>query len=314
MEMFHEVRKMIREGMAEYRALSQMADVILRRLSDLNHRTVNEFLSGALEGQMMLPQKVELKDMRAIVSDPSLAGTDLASMVPQYKSFSIGFMYRMVQRNVGADYRTLKDEDGRTVSASITIYFTKKFLDALAPFQHRQIFPDQLYNLLSNAFSSFLVHELRHAVDDHRFQDIRGADDRPVFSSLQPRNSIADRFRQRYAGKKPSPDADKEAWLKYHREYLKLPHEVWARFAQVVHDEKFKKETDDPYVLMPDGSKGVTYVMAPLARVLEGLQYMTGWNVIGEKQRRRLIRALSNLWHEEAEWVEENNREVRRRA
>lgn len=310
MELLREVRAAIREGMAEYTALSHVANAILKRMADLHHGTVNMFLSGALEGQLMFPEKVELKGMRQILSDPALAGTDLASMIPQYKMFSIGFLYRQLRKNVGADYRTAKDENGRTLSASITIFFTKKFLDGLAPFMHRQISPTQLYNLLSQTFSSFLVHELRHAVDDHRFQDKLDNRGDAVFRSLQPKNSAASRFKERYASRKPSPDDDKEAWLKYHSEYLKLPHEVWARFAQVVHDEEFKKETEDPYVVMPDGSKGITYQMVPLKEVLEGLQYMAGWAIISEKQRRRLIRALSNLWHEEDAWVKANNAEV----
>jgi hypothetical protein len=47
-----------------------------------------------------------------------------------------------------------------------------------------------------------------------------------------------------------------------------------------------------------------------MAIVIKWLKNMYGWEAIEEKQRRRLIRALSNLWHEEAAWVEANNREV----
>lgn len=303
-----EVRTAIREGMAEYTALSSVANAIIKRMADLHHDTVNQFLSGTLEGPLMFPKKVNLNDMREVLSDPDLSGTDLASMVPQYKSFSIGFLYNSKDRKVGADYRAAKNEYGRTLSVSITLFFNKKFLDELAPF--KQMSPTQVYNLLSRNFSSSLVHELRHAVDDHRFQDIRSNKDEPVFHGLQPNNSAASRFKARYASKKPSPDEDKAAWLEYHKGYLKMPHEIWARFAQVVHDVEFKTDTYDDYVRMPDGSMGITYKIVPLAVVLGGLSRMNGWKVISEKQRRRLVRALSNLWHEEEAWVKANNVEV----
>jgi hypothetical protein len=311
MDMLREVRRMIREGMAEYKALSYVANAVLQRMAALHYETVNSFLRGEAEGELMFPAKTHLSEIKGLTEDPELSGTDLASMVPQYKDFWVQFMYNSMHQEVRAEYSAIKDEDATTLAVRIYLYYTKKFLDEMkTTFAGRRMSQQVLFNLLWKKFGSSLVYELRHAVDDHRFQDITHDGER-VFQGLNPKNSPGFQFKEKYREKKPNKEVDTEEWLAYHKAYLQLPHEVWARFAQFVHSTGIKTEDlNTPYVMMPDGSKGVTYHIRPMAIVIKWLKNMYGWEAIEEKQRRRLIRALSNLWHEEAAWVEANNREV----
>ncbi len=314
MDMLHEVRRMIREGMAEYKALSTATDMILRRMAQLNYGNVDKFLKGEKEAQVMFSQRVNLYDLKQIMHDPELSGTDLASMISHYRTFMIHLSYTSANNKSKADYRAAKDEAGRTLSVSITLFYRPEFIERVKSDTLIPKGEEYLFRFLWNEFHSSLVHELRHAVDDHRFQDIvsnKGGEPKPVFQGLQPINSKAFALKTKYSDVRLSPDSNKEAWLSYHEQYLRFPHEVWARFSQVVHGTEFKREdADTMYAMMPDGSPGKTYIMTPMADVIERLKTMYGWNALGEKQRRRLVRAMSNLWHEEAKWVEANNREV----
>jgi len=311
MDMLHEVRRMIREGMAEYKALSYVANAVLQRMAALHYETVNSFLRGEVEGELMFPAKTHLSEIKGLTEDPELSGTDLASMVPQYKDFWVQFMYNSMHQEVRAEYSAIKDESATTLAVRIYLYYTKKFLDEMkTTFAGRYMSQSVLFNLLWKKFGSSLVHELRHAVDDHRFQDITHGGER-VFQGLNPKNSPGFQFKEKYREKKPNKEVDTEEWLKYHKTYLRLPHEVWARFAQLVNATEFKQQdTETMYARMPDGSKGITYRIRPMGDVVGALKNLYGWETLEEPQRRRLIRALSNLWHEEAQWVEANNKEV----
>lgn len=304
---------MIREGMAEYKALSFAANALLERMAALHYEMVNMFLRGEVEGPLMFPERAYLSDLKALQADPQLSGTDLAAMVSQHKAFWVEFMYNQVRREVRAEYKAEKDDGNRTQLVRIVLYFTRDFLGEIkSAFDGRSVTKQTLFNFLWVRFGSSLVHELRHAVDDHRFQDITRNGER-VFQGLQPINSPAFKFKQKYREKVPSKEFDADEWMEYHKTYLRMPHEVWARFSQLVHATKFKDEhAEVEYALMPDGSRGITYTMRPLGAVLGGLKGMYGWEALEEPQRRRLTRALSSLWHEEAKWVEQNNKEVAR--
>lgn len=295
-ELLREVRIAINEGMNEYRALSHLAREIIALLAKRNLAHLQEYFEDPRNPPDALPMSVRYSDLKNITQDPELGGTDAAAMISSLNGF-IAPQYRSANRTTLADYGSEKHEGSITLSR-IRLFYTNTMLDRLKTLNYS--YGNILFNFLWNAMGSSLVHELKHAVDDYR---------------LGKHFAKADEFKQKYSNRKPSPpdfkDEDPTEWLEYHRAYLNLPHEIWARFAELVHGTAFKEEIPDQvYAYMPDGEKGILYVTTPLPTVLSRLKRMAGWEHMDQRQQRRMINALSSIWHEEQDWVKENNEKV----
>lgn len=291
-----EIRSLLVEGMNEYRALSYLAHEIIMLLAKRNLSHLQEYFQNPINPPDALPMSVRYSDLKDIMQHPELGGTDVAAMISSLHGF-IAPAYNSMHKETLADYGAEKHEGSITVSR-IRLFYTSEMLNELKPLSYS--YGNTLFNWLWSNMGVSLVHELKHAVDDYR---------------LGKHFAKADEFKQKYRNRKPSPpafaDEDPTEWLEYYRAYLNLPHEIWARFAELVHRTDFKEEVPDQmYVHMPDGGKGILYSTTPLSLVISGLKKMRGWEFMDQKQQRRMINALSAIWHEEQDWVKENNAKV----
>lgn len=293
-----EVRSILQEGMSEYRALSFLAKEAILILSKNNFDLYTGYVEHNTHPHDALRSAIRYDDLKSILSDEELSGTDVAAMISNING-RIGFAYRTDKQNIHGDYGSKKD-DGNIIYSEINLFYGPQFLHGLKQFNNGLVDIQRLTTILIQAYERVLVHELKHALDDYRLGEHFNKDSE---------------FKRKYSTSAPSPptftDEDDTEWLEYYRQYLNLPHEVWARFAEVVHNTEFKElDHDIMFKVMPDGSPGGIYHMNDLGSAIRSLQRMRGWEYMDQRQKRRLINAMSGIWHEENEWVKENNKKV----
>ena len=147
---------------------------------------------------------------------------------------------------------------------------------------------------------STLLHELRHAYDDFR---TRGK----VFQSKESNKFFHDQISgkhkawREYLGKKAEEIADetlKKELNDISLQYIRLPHEVWARYTQALEHVSFvSMEFDDDFKL-PETMNPIHDVMRDFKR------HMVNFNVLPEKVKRRLFKAVSNAWHDAKDYLD----------
>jgi hypothetical protein len=292
-----EVRSLLKEGMQEYQALSFVAQNAMRLLMRRNIEFLKEYLSEPQDPQHALPMSVRFSELN-LSENEQFSGTDVAALLSNIHGF-IEFVYRPLNQRIQGDQSSEK-HSGVIVRSRIRIYYTPKILHGLSAFGHLD--EQRLFNFMWSERGATLVHELKHAVDEYR---------------LGKHFNNDEEFKIKYKNSKPSPpdfkDEDDAEWMEYYRRYLNLPHEVWARFAEMVDRIEFKRQDNDiPYKHMPDGSPGIIYHMNTLEFVLRSLKKMNGWEMMDQKKQRRVINAMSSIWHEENEWVKDNNQKVQK--
>ena len=116
--------------------------------------------------------------------------------------------------------------------------------------EFRQNYTDDLFLTLKTCYRHILVHELQHAYDDIRSKG----------------NYNQDKQSQEYYNSQ----------YKSHYSYLKLPHEVWARFAELA-------EHITPYIRRSN-----------LVSIVE--DYLRGWEYLDEQMKRRILKAVYKLY------------------
>ncbi len=291
-----DIRKLVRTilqevTLADHRAFEALADKIIRLLAEENIVNVQSHLAsdgykGAFPNSIFLARFKH--DEKLLSSSPLLR-----QLVNTMSDLSISLQHSLRKERRGGAY----GKDGYL--GMIRLYFNDGFLEEL---KGREINEEMLYAIISKEFGVTLVHELRHAMDDNRS---RGKYVKtPEFTE----------FKKSYGMgiNNIPPSADKEAWLNYMKAYLPLPHEIWARFAEFVYRTRLKEvDFDTQIVAMPDGRKGIIHKTVPLKSIIFTMQkQLGGWEMLDEKMQRRLINAISNLWHQENEWVMANNKSV----
>lgn len=295
-----EVRMAIHEGIDEYGALSFLARAIMDKLVTDNIKHVVEYFQHPDDPNDVFPVGVTLSEVKDIISHPNFGGTDVAAMVSACPNANVSMRYRSLKLHTKGEYES-KRIDGHVFVSSIHLYYSNRTLNELKPIYHGD--PKILLNFLWSQIGTYLIHELKHAVDDFRL------------GSHFNKHGGSSEFKEKYRINRPSPpdflDEDPKEWLEYHHTYLNLPHEVWARFAQLMDSIEFKQEDlETPYATMADGSPGKLYIMNSMADVISKLNSMRGWSIMNDKQKRRLINVLSGFWHEVDEQVKENNEQV----
>lgn len=155
----------------------------------------------------------------------------------------------------------------------------------------------EIYFTMWYAFHSTLEHELQHAYDDYRSKS-------KIFQ-----NKRADKYSNKYylpSGRENWPQDPKLANDKY-TSYLKLQHEIWARFTQAIGETRF---TTADFSKTKDGLDYISYSIKPLEKVIKDFKSsFHGWNIMSDDAKRRMLRRVSSYWHKEKEGLEEKNQD-----
>lgn len=195
--------------------------------------------------------------------------------------------------NTGVNYNRYKEKE-------ITLYldnnFFKQMTDAYKNEDVETADDYDLYSSLWRQVHSTLEHELQHAYDDFRSNT----------KLYNTKSAIKYSNKYEVPGFEDSEgltDAEKDE--KY-KSYLKLQHEIVARFTQTINKLDFVTADFDK---TPDGVDYLKSVMYPLNKVLKNftLQFH-GWPLMTEKVKRTLLRKVSAYWHKIQEGLDEENR------
>lgn len=145
------------------------------------------------------------------------------------------------------------------------------------------------------AFHSTLEHEIQHAYDDYRSNS----------KLFQARKSQEYVKKHTMANGRSAVYANPELNKRKHQEYLKLQHEIWARFTQAVNETRFTK---GDFATSPDGIQYFHYTMKPLAEVVKDFTiHFDGWRIMPDSVKKKLAARVSAYWHKEMENLDAKN-------
>lgn len=150
-----------------------------------------------------------------------------------------------------------------------------------------QITVDELYMTLFFKMFSTLIHELQHAYDEYRSRGM-------AFNTKQ-----FDKYLDKYAinGRQDNVQLKKD--IDQAKAYLKLPHEIWARFTQAIYELSFYDIDIDKD---KTGKDRVIYIMYPINDVVKKFtRTYKNFNILNEKDKRKLINKVVQFWHMEKE-------------
>ena len=149
------------------------------------------------------------------------------------------------------------------------------------------------YSKLYYEFYASLVHELQHSYDDYRSGGM---------AYNTPEN---EKYREKYLQKSDNNVSRSQINdLESYREYLNLPHEIWARFSQAMIKVRFYTWDYDK-----SNNKQIVYMMYPLNQVLKDFKYaFDNFGVLSPEMQKRLYRKVSQFWHIEQEKINKLNK------
>ena len=154
-----------------------------------------------------------------------------------------------------------------------------------------------IYISMYFAFHSTLEHELQHAYDDYRSKSF-------AYSTKGHQ-----KFREKYftpAGHEMEIDDEKKNGEK-NKDYLKLQHEIWARFTQAVNNTRFYYGDFDE---TPEGVPYMSYRMHSLDTSLRKFQInFTGWRAMTPKMKKKMLNRVIQYWYKENEELPEKNKQ-----
>ena len=165
--------------------------------------------------------------------------------------------------------------------------------DFLSPWNDKPFTEANLLDLLLRRFKSTFIHELQHAYDDFR-SDTKGFNTKE-FIKYQKDVEI-----QQKKDKKEFAD-------NLYKDYLNLPHEIWARFTQAIDSTNFIKMD------MNNDLTDIWYEMYPIHDVMKSFKSnFHGFQLIPLKTQKRLYRKASQFWHKEQEKLPAKNKQLRK--
>lgn len=220
-------------------------------------------------------------------------------------------MVQFVRANdtgVKGDYGWVDDTEFDTTSLkTIRLFYGEKFdadikskAEDVKTYHKKEKMDDKdLYFTFWYAFVSTLEHEIQHVYDDYRS------------NTKLYRTKQFDKYKQKYhlpTGAEIKIN-DPEQINKRHQDYLRLQHEIWARFTQTINNPKFRMTKLD-FAKTKDGIDYLKYEMLPIDEVVKNFKReFVGWNVMSDKIKRTLISRVVQYWHKEQDKLSDKNKE-----
>jgi len=198
-------------------------------------------------------------------------------------------------------YTHIKEpEYDRETMRDITLYPKKDFFKEITEeFKKERQYPisaEDLYFKLWYAFNSTLEHEIQHAYDDFRSNS-------KLFQARKTKDYMK---KHTMANGREANYADPERNIRKYKEYLKLQHEIWARFTQAISKTHF---TTGDFAKTEDGVDYIHSTMKPLGDVLKKFRYnFDAWEIMPDSVKKKLYARVSAYWHKEQENLDQKNK------
>ena len=256
-------KDLLNEDFQSTKEIRKLSGDIIKLLADKNLDNVNQNLNDKIKFN-----SVKLSDI-----NPS-SYIKLNQFIQNY-NLSIELVENITNLYKG-NYASFIKERGVTRAGDIELYYHDNLIDSLKDelkYTNGKIDNLRLYSIFYFKFANNLMHELQHVYDDYR--------------SLGKALKSQDVYDTKY--NKASSNS-KIINLQQAKDYLNLPHEIWARFTQAI---------DRIYFYSLDfNDKGVVYEMYPMEKVAkEFKKQFKGFDILTDDMKRRLIKAVIQFWH-----------------
>lgn len=285
---------LIQEDYSSTKEIKDLANEVLKAASKANLDYIHRQIKGSPESNSVYLYPVKLIDVYQLNPRkyPTLQEFIINSNV------SVEFKLARINLDKKGQYTWRREEYDNSRSRYIALFYNEALIEKLKDkFNQQHLNNDgDVYFTFYYEFHSTLEHELQHAYDDFRSKT-------NIFY-----NKKFDKYNSQYH--LPSGQAvqinDPDKQDKKHVAYLKLQHEIEARFTQAVSKTRF---SSGDFSETPDGTAYIHYTMKPLAEVLKSFKYeFGGWLAMTDKVKKNLYRRVSQYWHKEAEALPEKNR------
>jgi hypothetical protein len=148
---------------------------------------------------------------------------------------------------------------------------------------------EQEFNVYSTSYgllSSTLIHELQHAYDDFRSGG-QTFNTKEFFEySKTIRNNIA---------------SDIGNDIELFKQYINLPHEIWARYSQTMENLHF-------YTFDFTDDNKIKYIMYDMNHVIKDMgRNFSHFNQLSDEMKKKLIWKTAQFWHYEKDKVDRMN-------
>lgn len=293
----NEVAKLLDEDYESIREIKNFANDVLMVLSKENYDEIvknngdlyNANLLGLPIDEIYKNSNKEYKKLKDFLTKTNI----VIFLIPMKSKATKGdYSVNLSKKYDRHDYKTIR------------IYFDDSLVNILKDSivekktNNRTIEPHDIYVKLYFKLISIVIHELQHAYDDYRSEGI-------IYNSKEFKQYL-----EKYANEEEIQDKEEE--LEKIQNYLKLPHEVWARFSQSMDKLRF---TESNLEKNADGNHYLKYKMRPLKTVLNEFFYtFSYWASLYDsgnklsKIQNRLIKAVVQFWHIEQEKIKEDNK------
>lgn len=149
----------------------------------------------------------------------------------------------------------------------------------------------KMYRLINNT----LIHELQHAYDDFRSKN-------KIFHSKRHDKYFEKKDELNKQDQINQHEKNIKEKIKQLQRYTKLESEIWGRFIQAIDNTYF---TTVDYTV----KDRFAFIMRPLRDVVRDFKYeFRDYNVLTEKQKKNIIRRVSQFWHYEKENLEKEGK------
>lgn len=285
---------LIEEDYSSIKEIKDLANDVLKASAKVNLDYIHRQIKGDPESNSIRFYSVKLIDVyqENPRKYPSLQEFLINSNV------NVGFGLKKGDLNVKGNYIWSRQEYDTTKQRFITLFYNEYLTEKLKDKYNQNQLNNEgdIYFTFYYEFASTLEHELQHAYDDFRSKT-------NIFY-----NKRFDKYNSKYhlpSGKEVQIN-DPDMQSKKHVDYLKLQHEIEARFTQAVSKTRF---SSGDFAETPDGTAYIHYKMKPLADVLKSFRHdFGGWLAMTDKVKKNLYRRVSQYWHKEAEALPEKNR------
>lgn len=297
-----QIRKIIREAVAkvieeDYSSIKEIKDLanqILIFAGKVNSEYVNRQFSESNNESMIYLYPVKLID---VYQENAKLFTSLGNFITN-SNVMIQFIVTRKENGTLGNYGfSAEKEFDTTRSRSIRLFYGKSMSEKLwkDKNEYRVVDGKDLYFTFWYAFHSTLEHELQHAYDDYRSNS-------HVFLTKG-----YEKFVNKYSTENAAEiDSDFIKSSEKNKQYLRLQHEINARFTQAINNIHF---TDSDFRETIEGVPYLTYTMKPIEKLLRDFKYeFSGWNAMTDKTKKNLYRKVSQYWHKEQEGLSTKNK------
>lgn len=257
--------------------ISTLSNEIIKEVSGQNLETINKYrelrhIYGLSISQ--LSGNPKFKDLKGLIN-----------------RLNLYILFEPKEGTVRGNYSVYKYKDKRSFNLrherEITVYydFDELYEKIQMLFSNKdKITHNELYYAMFSEFNDTLIHELQHAYDDYRSRGMAYKTKEHSKYQKKYESEINDKLQ----------DVAFKKFEKY-KDYLNLPHEIWARFTQTINDIHlagldFKEDEN--------GKTSFHEYMHPFNEVLSKFKNsFVGYEHLNDDMKKRLIRKLSQFWH-----------------